>query len=467
MLHMKRTRAWLDATRRWLIVRIGRERPRRWRRLWEYAPMLGVFALAFLVRLVFNLTVAAGYQPLFDAGIYNTLALNLLHQHCYCLLPDHLTAYRPPFWPLVIAVIYTLAGEHTSFVRMLGATLGTGTCVLVYVIARDLFGRRIALVTGMLAAVYAGLFIWDGWLYSESLYILLQVVFLFSLIRMQRDHRRRWIVLCGVALGLAALTRPTGMTLLGLLVLWVVLVVAFRLAPWRRIIASAVVAALLALAIMTPWTLYTARKTHSLLPPSNLSKTLAGSYNDMVARHGDLIYGLWWLSPSLDSDFHDHTAADEQALAQRAFTWIKAHPDETRALLWAHLTHMWTPYFKAFDGHPFDQFPNRPATVFVRDGLLPPMSHAVFLLATLGLIVTWRRRWRRLLPVYLAVGLTILENVAFYGAPRLRAPIEPLLVLLVGGLLWAVVSSRRAIVDFALPVLHRGRRVLFTLSTRQ
>jgi hypothetical protein len=64
------------------------------------------------------------------------------------------------------------------------------------------------------------------------------------------------------------------------------------------------------------------------------------------------------------------------------------------------------------------------------------MSYVVFLLAALGLVVTWRRKWRYLLPVYLTIGLTILENVAFYGSPRFRAPIEPLLVVLVGGSLW-------------------------------
>jgi hypothetical protein len=97
---------------------------------------------------------------------------------------------------------------------------------------------------------------------------------------------------------------------------------------------------------------------------------------------------------------------------------------------------MWTPWATAYEGHPFAQYPDRPSTIFVRDGLLPVMSYMVFLLAALGLVVTWRRKWRHLLPVYLAIGLTILENVAFYGSPRFRAPIEPLLVVLVGGLLW-------------------------------
>jgi hypothetical protein len=58
--------------------------------------------------------------------------------------------------------------------------------------------------------VYVGLFVWDGWLYRESLYIFLQTAFLFALMRMQRDSRRVWRGAERVSLGLAALTRPNG-----------------------------------------------------------------------------------------------------------------------------------------------------------------------------------------------------------------------------------------------------------------
>jgi len=47
------------------------------------------------------------------------------------------------------------------------------------------------------SVVYVGLFVWDGWLYRESLYIFLQTAFLFALMRMQRDSRRVCVVLSG------------------------------------------------------------------------------------------------------------------------------------------------------------------------------------------------------------------------------------------------------------------------------
>jgi predicted ABC-type exoprotein transport system permease subunit len=59
----------------------------------------------------------------------------------------------------------------------------------------------------------------------------------------------------------------------------------------------------------------------------------------------------------------------------------------------------------------------------------------VMLLAALGFVLTWKR-WRELLIVHLMILLNIVQCLIFYGSMRFRAPIEPLLLLLVGGALW-------------------------------
>ncbi len=401
------------------------------------APAAGVFCLALLVRVVYNLTVAQGYVPQFDAAIYNNLAHSLLKDHCYCYAPGHPTAFRPPLWPYTIAAVYALFGDHVESVRMLCGILGSGTCVLVYFFAKDLFGRRIALLIGLLAAFYAGLFIWDGWLFAESLYIFCQTFFLFALARLQQGSPwKTWGIVGGIALGAAALTRPNGALLLGLLCLWAAIVAIGRIQPWRLAARNLVVIALVAIAINLPWSLYTYPVTHSLLPESTVGTTLLGAYNDTTAQQGTGIYALWWLSPELNADIHDHSPADEKADVRMALAWIRSHPDEMPGLLAAHLGNMWIPFKNTYVSLPFEQFPDRPTSRLVRDVLLPDMSYAVFALAALGLLLTWRRKRGQLLGISLVIALTIVQNVAFYGSPRFRAPIEPFLVILAGGVFW-------------------------------
>ncbi|TMD45332.1 MAG: hypothetical protein E6I90_07545 [Chloroflexi bacterium] len=64
------------------------------------------------------------------------------------------------------------------------------------------------------------------------------------------------------------------------------------------------------------------------------------------------------------------------------------------------------------------------------------VSFPIFLLAAFGLLVTWKRWKKYLFVVYVVIALNIIQNVAFYGSSRFRAPIEPLLVLLGGGAIW-------------------------------
>ena len=57
------------------------------KRLRPYLPALGIFCLALLVRLVYNLTVARNYVAGYDSQAYEKIAVHLLQEHCFCLDP--------------------------------------------------------------------------------------------------------------------------------------------------------------------------------------------------------------------------------------------------------------------------------------------------------------------------------------------------------------------------------------------
>lgn len=152
-----------------------------------------------------------------------------------------------------------------------------------------------------------------------------------------------------------------------------------------------------------------------------------------------------WLPPAgtLNPDFSTYTAADEKMDTLHALTWMRTHLSEMPALLGLHLLNMWTPYSYAH-GLPFEEFPARfSSRVMVI--LIPLTSIPLFLLALSGLCATWKRFKKPLLMVYLVIAVTILQNIVFYGSPRYRAPIEPLLVLLAGGFLWWFLSNEPGI----------------------
>jgi 4-amino-4-deoxy-L-arabinose transferase-like glycosyltransferase len=413
-----------------------------------YLPIISIFGFALLIRIVYNLTVARNYIPEFDGYLYNNLAEHLVTDHCFCYFPHHPITSRAPLWPFIMSVIYFITGPKNFYARLFFCFLGSATCVLVYLFAKDIFGKRIALITGAIASIYPWLFIYDGWLYSESLYTFLMVAFTYSLYRLQRvaqwqwaisdnifliillywlqrASRRRWMILSGVLLGLASLARPNGQFLFVLLFAWALIMLLAKMASWQTIIKSTLIITCIATILIAPWTLRNYKVTHTFaLVVSGGGNVLSGAYNDTALKEG----GIWEPQAKIRPKIG---AADNTAYALH---WISTHISSMPYLLSKHFINMWEPSTSE-EGLPFIEFPTRISSQIVWNMILI-VSFPIFLLAAFGLLVTWKRWKKHLFVVYLVIALNIIQNVVFYGNSRFRAPIEPLLVLLVGGAIW-------------------------------
>jgi 4-amino-4-deoxy-L-arabinose transferase-like glycosyltransferase len=439
----------------------------------SFAPVIVVFCLALLVRLIYNLTVAQGYTAIYDASLYDILGHNLVNFHCYCLYPPLPNVSRPPLWPFILAGIDLFAGKNEFYLRLFYCFLGSGTCVLVYLFARNLFGSRIALITGIIAAIYTGLFIWDGWLYTESLYDFCLTAFAYSLFRLQVSapqqmsmrngsentssafqsarqwkDRWRWVIACGILLGLLSLTRPNGPILLGPLFLWALIMAYIKILPLRIAMQNALIIGCIGMLILAPWTYRNYAVTDRfLLVSTGLGEVLKGAYSNAVVSGRPNLRGMWRASRNEGLPYnHDsihYTPQDDAIDTQAALTWIRTHPGDVPYLLMLHFTNTWIPYTYSH-GLPMEEFPRRLSSQILR-AMIPLMSYPIFILTALGLLLTWRRRKKELLVVYLVIVFIMVQNIVFYSNMRFRAPLEPFLVLLAGGALWGLNRLRNRI----------------------
>ena len=90
---------------------------------------------------------------------------------------------------------------------------------------------------------------------------------------------------------------------------------------------------------------------------------------------------------------------------------------------------------------PVVRFPHAQFTQLVLS-MMKTFPIYVFILAAFGFAVTWWR-WRELLFIYFMIVLTIAQNILYYGIPRFRAPIEPMLILLAAGAIWWLTHQDR------------------------
>lgn len=407
-----------------------------------FLPAVLILCLALLVRIAYNLTVARSYTPLNDSHAYQAIAFHLLDEHYYGWLPNHVaTISRAPVWPLLIAGISLVVGRANIFDRLFLCLADAGTCVLIYLFARDLFNKRIGLVAGLIACIYPALYIYTGWMYTETLYTFLLTAICYCVFRIQRDEGKNWFlsILCGILLALLALTRPNGVAIIALVILWAVFLV-WRKSLRKRMFLHVAAITLVACVLIAPWTLHNYLVSHEFVPIATGDGTvLLGSYNDQSLAHKG-----FWVNPAsvypqkfqrvLPNCQPPCEVAQENLRKDAAIQWIESHLSTIPPLMFYHLKNFFTPYTGESD-MPLSRFSNKLYTKIVRD-MSDTFPIPIFLLAAVGLIVTMRRYWRELLFVYLAILATLGEALAYYGNSRFRTPIEPLLLLLTAGSLW-------------------------------
>jgi len=418
-----------------------------------FLPAAGVFGFALLIRIIYNVTVGKHYLVEYDAHYYYDLAVGMIKYHCYCSVANTPSITRAPLWPYIMYSIFSVLGTTQDiYARLFLSVLGSGTCVIVYLFARDIFGQRIALITGAIAAVYPGLFINDGWLYSESVYTFFLTAFAYSLYRFQRNAQRSssddtltssrsrpqtialysWPLIAGVSLALSTFTRLNGPLLLAVVFVWAVIVVWKKMIAWQIALRGVVIIAAVTVILIAPWTLRNYTITHKIIPIAMGSgMVLTGAYNNTVLQGHDT--GMWVPPNEVEPPAPN---ADSTSYSVH---WIRGHLQHMPFLLSLHFLHTWVPYTPE-PGLPFIEFPHQISSTIVYD-MIWIMTPIVILMALLGLIFTWKRQKSHLLIAYLILVMTILQNIAFYGSSRFRSPIEPLLVLLTGGAIWWFTSK--------------------------
>jgi 4-amino-4-deoxy-L-arabinose transferase-like glycosyltransferase len=416
----------------------------RWLGDARYASAL-IFVLALAVRVTYNLTVERNYVPRGDAIVYDLLGQRLIQWHCLCLhAPNHPITVRPPLFPLFLAGVYLLTGHDPLHARLALSVVGAVTCVLTSLIARDLFGRWPALVAGLVAATYPQLFINDAWLYSESFATCLLAASCLMMMRIVRmPVGWRWLA-AGILVGLAALARPNGIYALIAILIWAALAVRSGLLPVKRAVLGVALVTLGAVAVLTPWTVRNYVVTGgAFVPTTTISgSVIAGAYNDLALS--DRYYRGSWINPLNIPQFAPSIrtvlqpdcwgpceVALDHTTAQLGEQWALGHLSSLPKLEFWRMVQFWAPASSVNEaGMPIW----RPFAT-----LYPTL---VLLLAITGLAAVWARWREALIPLLLGASF-VAGAIIFYGSPRMRAPMEPLLVVAAtGGAFWLVGLAR-------------------------
>ncbi|MEX1255881.1 MAG: glycosyltransferase family 39 protein [Dehalococcoidia bacterium] len=220
-------------------------------------PWLGV-ALGAAVALRVAWVLYVNVDPLdgrFDDSVfYHRVAILLADGHGYVdPWGGGLTAQWPPAYPATLAVLYKVLWADLLWAKALNLAFALITVVLVYLMCRRIFDRRVAYAAALVLAFFPGQIYFTTLVFSEIMFAaVFMLILLLTLVwTVERQDGRVWqVLLLGFLVGFAALVRAEGLFLAAVLpAMWMLTV-----RPWRRVAGYAVLLALGTVVALTPWT---------------------------------------------------------------------------------------------------------------------------------------------------------------------------------------------------------------------
>ena len=377
-----------------------------------------LLGLAFALRAVYVINV--GVLPWSDMEVWDQARLALAAGQAY-------QAHWTPLFPITLAAVTRIFGDSYVLMNMVNVVLSTATCLVIYLGAREAFGRKAGFLALLLAATYVDFIWYCSVMLAETMGLLFFTLAAYFVIR------GRSAALAGFMLGLACLTKALFIIGLPAFVFWY----WFRGNGWLK---RALLFCLLTALTIAPWSL---RNRYAQAAPSVLEPTWADTIfigHNPYADGGpdfdvmDTEYGAFYRDPALKPSERSRIALD------KALKFIRENPRREAELFFLKLPKHLT--FGTAFGFYLQPYPAR-VPMFV---LAVFTNMLVFLLAALGGAYAWKDRNGAgplaIIGIFVGVFVTL-----FCAEGRKRMPFLPMVIMLAGhgaALLPGVIADLKA-----------------------
>jgi hypothetical protein len=230
------------------------------RRFWYW--VLGLAALGLTIRALYIYQFHNDWRFWGDSWLYKYEARLIadgkwfkdpadyyLRHHTISESADH-----PPVFILFLAAMEFVGITSLHTQMLLCAMVGTGTIVVCALLGRKVAGNRVGILAALAAAIYPNLWINDGMLMSETLFVFFIALALLCAYRYWEAPSVKRGVVLSVVMTLAVMTRSEGLLLLPLLVAPVILFTKGW--DWGKRLRALTAAALVSFVMIAPWVGY-------------------------------------------------------------------------------------------------------------------------------------------------------------------------------------------------------------------
>ncbi|MEE8417193.1 MAG: glycosyltransferase family 39 protein [candidate division Zixibacteria bacterium] len=175
------------------------------RHLWA----LIIFVVALALRIIYFLQVKDSF-PGWDSPTIDPLYHDLWARQIAS--GDLLGAgpfFRAPFYAYFLGLIYAFFGPSLAVSKIIQHIIGSATCSLIFLFAEKYFGRRVAIMSGLVSAFYWVLIYFEDELLLDSLLVLFGLILIWSLMRAAEKTTGKSFFIAGIFWDWRQLPVPT------------------------------------------------------------------------------------------------------------------------------------------------------------------------------------------------------------------------------------------------------------------
>lgn len=337
------------------------------------------------------------------------------------------TAYRPPFYPILLAPAAPLGNRAWLAIAGLHAVLGLVTVLLTWDLARDL-APEAAWLAALLVAWDPLLVRWSAEIMTETLAAFFAILF-WSWCQ-QAGRGAMAALVTGLVAGMAALTRPTFLPMLPA----AALLAAFTAPSRTRGLLYGTLLLIGGIMLLAPWWIRNERVFHRFVPA-----TTHGGYTLYLGNNPEFYAHLdqqGWSQPWSSHNF------DQRVAERRHAATLSNEVDHDRAeyaLAWQSIRNAPAAFLRAcayrlsrlWGLMPLHGSAEATPAVRIARWIIGGYYAVVLLLAAAGLAAVVRRRlladW---LPGLLLVACFTAVHTLYWADMRMRAPLVPVIALL-------------------------------------
>jgi len=389
--------------------------------------LIWILFAAFIIRFAFILVLQPNGYYFSDTRHYDTAAQSILAGEGFGEKYN-----RSPLYPVFMAGVYALFGHSFTAMRTVEALLSVLLILLVFQIAKRVFGDTAAWLSAILAAAFPHFILLTGILYSTNLFTVLLALSIYSLIL--ADEKTSYLLLAGSSAfaALAALTFPAFFFILPFWLLWIL----FRknTTPLQNI-STALFFSMVFIAALTPWTVRNYYKYNRFTLVRPVPHTAFPNLDDLEAQKERIKSGFKDTSDYLKKN---PTGTKEDKISAIIGNYLK-RPGHSLKYMAGELVHFWALYPDRLDSKSEKYLQNIRAedsrmvslksTMWKIAMMISVMVMLpVFLFAVVGLFSSRAFERKKLLLVLTIAALAIGYSL-IYAEVRYRIPIEPYVLM--------------------------------------